>query len=143
LQAEKTRSSVVAKILGNTSEEEPREAMKDSRPAIPTPMLDFALRGGRIVSLSYAYLTKVIFEPSGRLELHFGDDVVVIEGRNLRETRQKIRLHKANEIQEGMEAEGVLKPEESAHVERIQIWNEKELRREAMRETRRHKSIER
>ena len=90
------------KILGSPADEtEPREAMRDARPAIPTPMLDVAFRSGKIVSFSYAYLTSVVFEPEGRLELHFGDEVVVIEGRNLHDMRQKVRLHRADEIQEG------------------------------------------
>ena len=125
MQAEKTRSSVVAKILGN-QEDEPRDAMKDVRPAMPTPLLDVVFKSGSIVSFAYAYLTRVDFDPAGRLDLHFGDDVVVIEGRNLANIRQKLRLHRASEIQEGVEAEDVLKPEGTAHVERIQIVNEKE-----------------
>jgi len=34
--------------------EEARELLKESRPAIPTPMLDVAFRDGRIVSFNYA-----------------------------------------------------------------------------------------
>jgi hypothetical protein len=144
LQAERSRSSVLTKILGNEAEDEPRDAMKDSRAAIPTPMLDVVFRSGSIVSFSYAYLTRIDFDPRGKLDLHFGEDVVVIEGRNLRGMQQKLRLHKADEIHEGVEAEGALKPEGAAHVERILILNEREIRREAQRnDNGKHKGVER
>ncbi len=146
MQAEKTRSSVVAKILGNQAEEsvEPKDAVKDARPAIPTPMLDVVFRSGSIVSFSYAYLTRIDFDPGGKLDLHFGDDVVVIEGRNLLDMRQKLRMHKASEIHEGVEAEDVLKPDSAAHVERIRIVNDREAQKEAQRnDAGKHKGIER
>ncbi len=130
----KNRSAVLLKILGGTDEavaEEPRDAVKDTRPAIPTPMLDLVLRDGRVESFSYAYLTRVSFDPKGRLVLYFGDDTVSIEGRNLGDVRQKVRLHKADEIQEGVEAEGALKPETAAHIERIDIATEKKSQKEA------------
>ena len=144
MQAERSRSSVLTKILGNEAEDEPRDAMKNSRAAIPTPMLDVVFRSGSIVSFSYAYLTRIDFDPRGKLDLHFGEDVVVIEGRNLRGMQQKLRLHKADEIHEGVEAEGALKPEGAAHVERILILNEREIRREAQRnDNGKHKGVER
>ena len=144
MQAERSRSSVLTKILGNEAEDEPRDAMKDSRAAIPTPMLDVVFRSGSIVSFSYAYLTRIDFDPRGKLDLHFGEDVVVIEGRNLRGMQQKLRLHKADEIHEGLEAEGALKPDGAAHVERILILNEREIRREAQRnDNGKHKGVER
>ena len=144
MQAEKSRSSVLTKILGNETQDEPRDALKDARPAVPTPMLDVVFRSGSIVSFSYAYLTRIDFDPRGKLDLHFGDDVVVIEGRNLREIRQKIRLHKADEIHEGYEADEVLKPEGAAHVERILILSEREIQREANRnDGAKHKGVER
>jgi hypothetical protein len=144
LQAEKSRSSVLTKILGNETQDEPRDALKDARPAVPTPMLDVVFGSGSIVSFSYAYLTRIDFDPRGKLDLHFGDDVVVIEGRNLREIRQKIRLHKADEIHEGYEADEVLKPEGAAHVERILILSEREIQREARRnDGAKHKGVER
>jgi hypothetical protein len=76
--------------------------------------------------------------------MYFGDDVLVVEGRNLRDMRQKVRLHKADEIHEGNEAEGALKPETSAHVDSIQIVSEKEAKREVQRDSgAKHKGIER
>lgn len=134
----KPRNSTLTKILGakvvsELEDADPREAVKDMRAAIASPMLDVVFKTGRIVSFSYAYLTQIEFEPKGRMSMHFGDDVVVIEGRNLREVRQKVRLHKADEIVEGVEAEGGLKPESDAHIERIEIYSEKEAKREAQR----------
>jgi hypothetical protein len=120
----KPHSTLLKKILhseAGAAPDESLESLRDARPAIPTPMLDLVLRNGTVESFSYAYLTHVRYEPGGRLTLHFADDVVVIEGRNLGEIRQKIRMHKASEIYEGIEAEEALKPENAAHVERIYL----------------------
>jgi hypothetical protein len=102
------------------------EPLRDARLAVPTPMLDLVMRDGRVESFGYAYLSRVRFDPRGRLLLYFGDDVAVIEGRNLEDIRQKVRMHKASEIYEGIEAEEALKPESAAHVERIYLASAKE-----------------
>lgn len=125
----KPHSTLLKKILHSDAgaiADESLEPLRDARPAIPTPMLDLVLRGGRVESFSYAFLIRVEYEPRGRLILHFGEDVVVIEGRNLENIRQKIRMHKASEIYEGIEAEESLKPESAAHVDRIYLTTEKE-----------------
>ena len=122
----KPQSTLLKKILHSDSgaiPDEFAEPLRDARPAIPTPMLDLVLRDGRIESFSYAYLTRVKYEPGGKLILHFGDDVAVIEGRNLETIRQKVRMHKASEIYEGIEAEEALKPENAAHEDRIYLTN--------------------
>lgn len=122
----KARSSVVQKILQKPRHEqetgEARESLKEARPAIPTPMLDVALRDGRIRSFNYAYLREVDFEPGDTLTLKFSDGTTVtIEGRNLARHRQQIRLHRADEIQEGSESEEALTPEDAPHISRIAI----------------------
>ena len=102
--------------------EETRESLKESRPAIPTPMLDVAFRGGRIKSFSYAHLKQVDFEPGDTLTLTFADDAKVrITGRNLRRHRSQIRLHRADEICEGTQAEGLAAGEDEPHVSRIEV----------------------
>lgn len=138
----KTRSSVVERILKpqGANENLPREAARDIRPALPTPMLDVVLRDGTIESFAYAYLTRVSFDPGGVLVLHFGEDRVCIEGRNLAEVRQKVRLHKADEIVEGMETEGILKAESAAHIDRIRLEIAEEMK-EVQHEARRTKSL--
>jgi hypothetical protein len=81
----KPHSTLLKKILhseAGATPDESLESLRDARPAIPTPMLDLVLRDGRVESFSYAYLTHVKYEPGGRLILHFGEDVAVIEGRN-------------------------------------------------------------
>jgi hypothetical protein len=103
-------------------------------------MLDVILRDGSIESFAYAYLTRVSFDPGGSLVLHFGEDKVLIEGRNLTDIRQKLRLHKADEISEGTDIEGTLKPERAAHIDQIRIEIAEETK-EAERETRRHKNF--
>jgi hypothetical protein len=124
------RSPHLQQILDNARprhEPEVEEAaLKDARPAIPTPMLDLVMSDGQVESFSYAYLSRVRFDPRGRLALYFGDDVAVLEGRNMAEIRQKIRMHKASEVYEGIEAEEALKPENAAHVERIYLTSAKQ-----------------
>ena len=100
--------------------------LKDARLAIPTPMLDLVMSDGQVESFSYAYLSRVRFDPRGRLRLYFGDDVAVLEGRNMTDIRQKIRMHKASEVYEGIEAEEALKPESAVHIERIYLSTAKE-----------------
>jgi hypothetical protein len=143
----KLRPSTLEKILGAkvASElEEPRDAVKDIRASVASPMLDIVFKSGCIVSFSYAYLTQIEFDPKGRMSMHFGDDVVVVNGRNLQEVRQKVRLHKADEIIEGFEAEDALKPESASHIERIEIYSEKEAKREAQKnDPERNKGFER
>jgi hypothetical protein len=122
----KARSSVVQKILQKPRHEpeteEARESLKEARPAIPTPMLDVAFRDGRIRSFNYAYLREVDFEPGDIITLKFSDGITVtIEGRNLARHRQQIRLHRADEIQEGSESEEALVPEDAPHISRITI----------------------
>ena len=95
----KQRSSMLTKILGAEAAEaleaDSAEAMRETRSAVTTPMLDLILRDGTVESFSYAYLSRVRFDPRGRLLLHFGDDIAVIEGRNMAHIREKVRMHKA------------------------------------------------
>jgi hypothetical protein len=139
----KTRSAALAKILGGEVAESPEseemEAVKDSRPAVPSPMLDLVMRSGCVESFGYAYLSRVSFDPRGRLLLHFGDDIAVLEGRNMHEIQQKVRMHRATEIREGIEAEEALKAESAPHVDSIVITSKDEME-ERKRETRRSKS---
>src|SRR5260370_1014273 len=104
----KPRSNILSKILGPEAAEaleaETQEPVKDARPALPVPMLDLVMKDGSVESFSYAYLSRIHFDPQGRLTLYFGEDVAVIEGRNMSEIRQKVRMHKASEIHEGIEA---------------------------------------
>jgi hypothetical protein len=125
------RSSVVQKILQKPRHEpeieEARESIKEARPAIPTPMLDVAFRNGRIMSFNYAYLKAVDFEPGDTLTLTFADDVSVrVTGRNLRRHRSQIRLHRADEISEGTEAEELMKDDGEPHISRIEILDERQ-----------------
>lgn len=122
----KPRGSVVQKILQKPRHEPEtegtRESLKESRPAIPTPMLDLAFRDGRIRSFNYAYLKEVDFEPGDTLTLTFADERVVrIEGRNLARHRGQIRLHRADEMCEGTEAEGLMRGEDEPYISRIEI----------------------
>jgi len=139
------RPSVVQKILQKPAArheletEEARDSIKEARPAIPTPMLDVAFRDGRVRSFNYAYLKEVDFEPGDSLTLKFADDSVIrIEGRNLGRHRQQIRLHRADGICEGTEAEGMVKAEGEPHISRIEITQEGQ---EEQRDFRKRKSV--
>jgi hypothetical protein len=102
--------------------EEARESLKETRVAIPTPMLDVVLRDGKVRSFSYAYLYEVEFEPGDTLTLKFTTGAAVIaEGRGLSRHRQQIRLHRADEIRECEQNELALEKEGISLVERIHI----------------------
>jgi hypothetical protein len=107
--------------------QEARDAHKEARLAIPTPMLDIIFENGRIVSFNYSYLRRVDFDPGDTLTLIFTDGMrVIIEGRNLRRLRQQIRLHRADEIVEGSELEETLKADDEPHIIRIEITAEED-----------------
>ena len=131
----KVRPSMLTKILGPESalamESEPQEALRDARAALPTPMLDLVMNSGHVESFGYAYLSRVSFDPRGRLLLFFGDDIAVLEGRNLENIRQKVRMHRASEVFENVEAEEALKPESATHVERIYVTTKEGLEGES------------
>jgi len=102
--------------------EEARESLKESRFAIPTPMLDVVMRDGRMRSFSYAYLAEVEFEPGDKLTLKFTTGATVVaDGRGLMRHRQQIRLHRADEIRECLEHELGLEEEGISQVETIHI----------------------
>jgi hypothetical protein len=108
-------------------EMEARDAHKEARIAIPTPMLDIIFRDGRIVSFNYSYLRRVDFEPGDTVKLIFADGMrVIIEGKNLRRLRQQIRLHRADEILEGSDLEETLRAEDEPHISRIEITAEED-----------------
>jgi hypothetical protein len=101
---------------------EAREAFAECRPAIAAPMLDIVFKSGRIRSFNYAYLRELDFEPGDRLTMRFADGrEVVTEGRDLERLRQQVRLHRASEIRECTESEGMLKVAGESHIERISI----------------------
>jgi len=125
---EKTRR---AKFLADAMSTGPRyepevedaaHAHKDTRIAIPTPMLDIVRRDGSIRSFSYAHLTEVEFEPGDTITLKFTNGAEVIaEGSGLARTRKQVRLHRADEIRECSPSELLLQGEGVSRVEKIYI----------------------
>lgn len=102
--------------------EEAERSLKESRPAMPTPMLDVVFRSGKIRSFSYAYLSEVEFEPGDTLTLKFSNGATVfVEGRGLARHRVQVRQHRAEAIQESSESELALDSEGVSQVERIHI----------------------
>jgi hypothetical protein len=124
----KPRRSIVEQFVNKTaprhdSEEEEamdayQEARARSREAL---MLDVRLTDGTVVSFDYAHLAKSRFRPDGRIVLCFGRDEVTAEGKNLLRLYNAITEHRMRFIKEGTEAEEGLKPEDAAHIDRIEI----------------------
>jgi len=103
-------------------EVEEAQSLKESRPAMPTPMLDVVFRDGKIRSFNYAYLSEIEFEPGDELTLKFSNGaVVIIEGRGLARHREQIRHHRADGIRESAESELALLDDGISQVERITI----------------------
>jgi len=102
--------------------EELERSLKEMRGAVPTPMLDFIFRSGKVRSFSYAYLSEVEFEPGDTLTLKFTSGAaVIVEGRGLDRHRAQVRLHRADEIRECSEADLHLDGQGISQVERIHI----------------------
>ena len=102
--------------------EEARESLKETRFAIPTPMLDVVMRDGKVRSFGYAYLAEVEFNPGDTLTLKFTSGATVIaEGRGLERLRQSVRLHRADELRECPKHEMASEEEGISLVEAIRI----------------------
>lgn len=89
-------------------------------------MLDLRKANGQCYGMSYAYLTRIEFDPGDRMKLHFAGEVVQIQGRRLRPLYQRLLEHRVHAIQEGTDAEEGLKPDEATHIERLDIIKQKE-----------------
>ena len=107
--------------------EEAEKSLKETRLAIPTPMLDIVLRNGTIRCFNYAYLAEVEFEPGDRLVIRFSTGAeILVEGRGLARHRQQVRLHRADEIRECPEVELLSEKEGISQVEKISITEAEE-----------------
>jgi len=95
-----------------------QQARARSREAI---MLDVKLNDGTVESFDYSLPKRVTYTPNGTLVLRFGLDKITLRGSNLERVRQAITEGRARSIQEGTEAEQDVKPEDAAHIERIEI----------------------
>ena len=95
-----------------------REARTRSREAL---MLDVRLKDGTIESFDYGVPKRVTYTAKGLLILRFGRDTITVQGSNLQRVRQAVTEGRARFIQEGTEAEEGQKPEDAAHIERIEI----------------------
>lgn len=120
------------RILGKAPRHEPeveeaevRDAFDDGgytktrgREAI---MLDVRKANGQRHAMSYAYLTRIDYEPGDLMKLHFADEVVQVRGRRLADLYSRLMDHRVVAIQEGTLAEEGLKPEGAAHIDRLEI----------------------
>jgi len=124
----KGRRSVVEQFVKKTAprhepdEEEAMDAFQEARAkSREALMLDVRFTDGTIESFDYASLRRVKYHPDGTLILRFGRDEVTAEGKNLDRLRLAISEHRARFIQQGTETELGIKPEDAAHIERIEI----------------------
>jgi hypothetical protein len=114
-------------ISADASDAESRDVYQEARPRSREDiMLDIRFADGRIVTFSYAYFTRMEYQPGDTLRLWFGGAEVEVKGRRLARLRETLAEHRARSIQEGTEAEEGLKPEDAAHIERIEIQEESE-----------------
>jgi len=118
------RGSILERLGGRSAAEPPdtdsvRESFNTVLNRDDDVMLDIRLSNGSRCALAYGTLMKVNFDPEDRLQLAFAAGTVVIEGRRLLPLYDLLRRHRARFIQEGTAAEEGLKPEESAHIDRI------------------------
>jgi len=85
-------------------------------------VLEVRLANGDTVSWPYSSLRKVkYYIGKGMLELHFDDDLVIAEGRNLQRVRDAINEHRQRFIQEGTDVERGLKDDDAIHIDRLEI----------------------
>jgi len=89
-------------------------------------MLDVRKADGQCYGMSYAYLTRIDFDPGDRLKLHFAGEVLQIEGRRLKGLYRRLLDHRVKVVQEGTDAEDGLKPEDAAHIDRLELITRKE-----------------
>lgn len=89
-------------------------------------MLDVRKANGACYGMSYAYLTRIDFEPGDMLKLHFADAVLQVGGRQLGELYRRLLEHRVDMIQEGTEADEALKPDDASHIDRIQLFAQTE-----------------
>ncbi len=91
-------------------------------------MLELRKKDGSVCAFGYAWLERVVYEPSAGLILHFTGQRVKLTGRNLNgEVRANIRLlngllrHKVPWIQEADEATAAFGPEDMTVIDEI-LW---------------------
>jgi hypothetical protein len=83
-------------------------------------MLDCRFKDDRRQAFGYAYLSSLGYD-GGLITLLFGETTVTVEGRNLQRLYDALCQHRVPFIQEGLDAEEALKPEDEPHIERIEV----------------------
>lgn len=126
-QSASKRSTMVEQLLTRTPRHEPEveeamEAYQEARArSRDTAMLDLRFLNGVVESFSYAYLTRVRFEPGDVITMRFGKDEIHVSGRNLKRLCETITEQRTSFIQEGTEDEELLKPDGAPHIDQISI----------------------
>jgi hypothetical protein len=124
----KQRPSAVERVTKTTRprhEPEVEQAIEDyeeararSREAF---MLELRFKDGRVRNFDYAHLRESEFKPEDTIVLRFASKEVVAAGKNLRKIYTLITEHRRRFIQEGTDEEEASKPEEAAHIEKIEV----------------------
>jgi hypothetical protein len=86
-----------------------------------TFMLELRFRDGRVRNFDYAHLQESEFVPHDKMILRFGTREVTAEGRNLRAVYTLITEHRRRFIHEGTDEEEAGKPENAAHIDKIEV----------------------
>jgi hypothetical protein len=126
-QSASKRSTMVEQLLTRAPRHEPEvedamEAYQEARArSRGTAMLDLRFLNGVVESFSYAYLTRVRFEPGDVITMRFGRDEIQVSGRNLKRLCETITEQRTSFIQEGTEDEELLKPDGAPHIDQISI----------------------
>jgi hypothetical protein len=91
-------------------------------------MLEFRRKDGGVTAISYGWLEKVEYDPSGVITLKFGGQTVKVVGRNLNaEVRPNVRLldglvrQRINWIQESGGAAAMTAAKDAVVIERIEF----------------------
>jgi hypothetical protein len=94
------------------------EARARSREAF---MLELRFKDGKVRNFDYGHLRESEFMPQDKMVFRFAGKEVTAEGKNLRGIYTSITEHRRRFIQEGSAEEEASKPENAAHIDRIEV----------------------
>lgn len=97
-----------------------RQTWKVARPRSREDiMLDCRFRDGSRAAFAYFHLGRILFDGVA-ITMMFGEEEVIVKGRNLERLYTALCQHRVPFIQEGNEQEEALKPKGEPHIEAIE-----------------------
>jgi hypothetical protein len=94
------------------------EARARSREAF---MLELRFKDGKVRNFDYSHLRESEFVAQDKIVLRFGAKEVTAQGKNLRSVYTSITEHRRRFIQEGTYEEEASKPQNAAHIDKIEV----------------------